>query len=30
MYRKCEVSENDSADFCDSVLRWFINIEVKN
>ena len=30
MSRKYEVSENDNDDYNDSVLRWFINIKVKN
>ena len=30
MYRKREVSKNDNAGYCDNVLRWFINIKLKN
>ena len=30
MYRKCEVSKNNNTDYYDSVLRWFINLKVKN
>ena len=28
--QKCEVNKNGNADYCDSVLRWLINIKVKN